>query len=85
MPSSEHDSASELFVLDPHLAGRLLSLAGVSLPPGSQLVPGPASETGRMLSKDLIPDRVLAGNSAEKPACIVIVEIQLEKKPEKFR
>jgi hypothetical protein len=38
-----------------------------------------------MLSKDLDPDVVLVDGSAERPRCVVIVELQRAKDPEKFR
>jgi hypothetical protein len=85
MPTLQHDAGVELFKDDPDLAGRTLRLTGIDLPAGTELVPAPAGETDRQLSKDLIPDTVLAAGSARNPSFVLIVEIQRAKEEGKLR
>jgi hypothetical protein len=85
MPSLWHDSGIDLIRDDPDIVIRLLRRAGEDLPADARLSLAPANENDRMLSKDLDPDIVLVEGSVDRPARVVIVELQRARNAGKLR
>ena len=85
MPSKWHDSASELFQVNPGLAGQILrEFMGVDLPAELPLRLAPGTFNDRP-SRELIADVVIVAGSAQHPVRGIVVEIQQDKREAKRR
>ena len=85
MPSKWHDSASELFQVNPGLAGQILrEFMGVDLPAELPLRLAPGTFNDRP-SRELIADVVIVAGSAQHPVRGIVVGIQQDKREAKRR